>query len=180
MANNDIVPGFDDERAEGLGIGLGVVPGIERSLVLTLNGHLDTFSALSFGRKLKMATDLGFVRLAFDCAGLGGVSSIGIGSLFVVMKAVRPEGDIVLFNLHPRILDIFRLLGFADIFNVRDGLDDAVMFFCSVEGAGHGFPVGFPCPACAEGLRAPKPGRFRCPRCEAVLSVDSAGGFFLG
>jgi hypothetical protein len=42
------------------------------------------------------------------------------------------------------------------------------------------FPKLLKCPNCAKKLRAPKAGRFHCPECTRVLSIDESGNLILG
>ena len=45
MTNNDIVPGFDDEKDESLKIKLQKVNEVEGCLVLYLTGYIDTYNS---------------------------------------------------------------------------------------------------------------------------------------
>jgi len=181
MRNDDIVPGFDDENDDGLKIGLAEVPKVAGCLLLALNGHIDTYNSPRFQKRVRLAVDRGFVRLVFDCGGLTGISSAGIGSFATLLKTVRPKGDIVLFNIMPRVYEILRLLGFSSLFNIRGGFDEALEFFAEGEnGPPATFPHEFQCPMCLKKLEAQDPGRFRCPECGAVLSVGLDGLISLG
>ena len=183
MTNNDIVPGFDEEKDDSLKIKLQKIDSVEGGLILFLTGYIDTYNSTFFQKRVNRAIDAGFHRLIVHCAGLGYVSSTGIGSFTAFLKSVRPKGgDLVLLEIQPKVYEVFQLLGFAQFFNIKDSLDEAVEFFSKggmVEPQGV-FPKIFKCPICAKKLKAVKAGRFRCSECKTILAIDTAGQVFLG
>lgn len=188
MVNNDIVPGFDDEKDESLKIWLQNVPDVLGCLVLTLNGYIDTYNSNFFQMQVQRAVDMGFIKLIFNCSGLNYVSSTGIGSFTAFLKAVKSRGgDLVLLGMQSKVYEVFQLLGFSQFFNIQNSLDEAMNFFrnetvMSDDGMEEAtvFPKIFPCPMCSKKLKAVKIGRFRCPGCKTILSVDEAGVVSLG
>ena len=183
MLNNDIVPGFDDEKDESLRIKLQKVSDVEGCLVLILNGYIDTYNSNYFQKRVQKAIEAGFVRLIFSCNGLNYVSSTGIGSFTSFLKTVKPKGgDLVMHEIQPKVLEVFQLLGFSQFFNIKDALDDAITFFQhSPTGQVQGlFPMIISCPICSKKLKSVKPGRFRCSECKTVLAIDDAGKVTLG
>lgn len=183
MTNNEIVPGFDEEKDESLKIRLQKVDAVDGCLVLYLTGYIDTYNSNFFQKRVNRAIESGFTKMIFHCAGLNYVSSTGIGSFTAFLKAVRPRGgDLVLLEIQPKVYEVFQLLGFSQFFNIKDSLDDAVQFFnkgsASVES--DIFPKTFKCPICSTKLRATKPGRFRCSNCRTILAIDANGQVFLG
>ncbi|GHV24648.1 anti-sigma factor antagonist [Spirochaetia bacterium] len=185
MANNDIVPGFDDEKDESLKIKLQKVPEVDRCLVLYLTGYIDTYNSNYFQKRVAKAIEAGFIRLIFHCKGLNYVSSTGIGSFTAFLKSAKPKGgDLVLLEIQPKVYEVFQLLGFSQFFNIKDNLNDAVSFFRG-SGGGAGdqatlFPKVFSCPICSKKLKALKAGRFRCSECKTILAIDDSGQVFLG
>jgi anti-sigma B factor antagonist len=132
MGNNDIVPGFDDEKDESLDIKLEDVPGIEGCLILTLNGRIDTDNSMYFQKHVQKLAQAGFMRLIFNCAGLNYVSSTGIGSFTSFLKMLKPKGgDLVLLEIQPKVNEVFQLLGFSQFFAIKNSLEEAVGFFHS-------------------------------------------------
>jgi anti-anti-sigma factor len=183
MINNDIVPGFDDEKDESLKIKIQTVPDVEGCLVLTLNGYIDTYNSNYFQKRIHKTIEAGFVRLIFHCGGLNYVSSTGIGSFTTFLKAVKPKGgDLILLEIHPKVYEVFQLLGFSRFFQIKDSLDDSIGFFRDSVPAEIPliFPNTFPCPVCTKSLKAIKPGRFRCSECKTVLSIDYTGKVLRG
>jgi len=184
MNNNDIVPGFDDEKDDSLKIRLQKVDSVENCLTLFLTGYIDTYNSNFFQKRVGKAIEAGFVRLIFNCGGLNYVSSTGIGSFTAFLKAVRPRGgDIVLLEIQPKVYEVFQLLGFSQFFNIKDNSDEALNFFKQGGEQGQAasvFPKIFSCPICNKKLKASKPGRFRCSECKTILAIDNAGQVFLG
>ena len=183
MANNDIVPGFDSEKDESLKITLQKVDRINQCLALHLTGYIDTYNSNYFQQRIQRVIDTGYVKLIFDCRGLNYVSSTGIGSFTAFLKVVKPKGgDLVLFEIQPKVYEVFQLLGFSQFFNIKDNLDDAINYFGKYPG-NEGitlFPAVVTCPICSKKLKALKPGRFRCSECKTILAVDNNGQIFLG
>ncbi|GHV82651.1 anti-sigma factor antagonist [Spirochaetia bacterium] len=183
MTNNDIVPGFDDEKDESLKIKLQKVDEVEGCLVMYLLGYIDTYNSNYFQKRVARAIEAGFNRLIFQCNGLNYVSSTGIGSFTAFLKSVKPKGgDLVLLEIQPKVYEVFQLLGFSQFFNIKDTLDESVNFFRTGAASGQAtlFPKVFSCPICSKKLKAIKPGRFRCSECKTILAIDNAGQVFLG
>ena len=183
MANNDVVPGFDDEKDDSLKIKIDKIDEAPRCLMLTLTGYIDTYNSNFFQKRVQKAIEGGFVRLIFQCAGLNYVSSTGIGSFTSFLKMVKPQGgDLVMLDIQPKVYEVFQLLGFSQFFNIRDNIDDSINFFNSDQAQEKPsvFPKVVSCPLCQKKLKAIKPGRFRCSECKSILAIDEAGQVLLG
>jgi len=183
MNNNDIVSGFDDEKDENLKIKLHDVPDVEGCLVLALHGYIDTYNSTLFQNRVQRAIDAGFIRLIFNCNDLQHISSTGIGSFTVFLKAVKSQGgDIILLNIQTEVYEVLQLLGFSQFFNIQTDLNESIDFFRSHEAPQETeiFPKIFECPFCSKNLKAVKPGRFRCSHCKTILAVDNTGAVSLG
>jgi len=132
MSNNDIIPGFDNEKDESLNIKLENIPEIEGGIILTLNGRIDTDNSASFQKHIQKLVEAGYMRLIFNCSGLEYVSSTGIGSFTSFLKVLKPRGgDIVLLEIQPKVHEVFQLLGFSQFFAIKKTLEEAVGFFNS-------------------------------------------------
>src|SRR6056297_856839 len=183
MSNNEIVPGFYEEKDESLKIRLQKIDSVEGCLVLYLTGYIDTYNSNFFQKRVNRAVEAGYTKLIFHCSGLNYVSSTGIGSFTAFLKAVKPRGgDLVLLEIQPKVYEVFQLLGFSQFFNIKDNLDEAVEFFKKggVATESEVFPKIFKCPICSKKLKATKAGRFRCSECKTILAIDSSGHVFLG
>lgn len=181
--NNDIVPGFDDEKDDSLKIKLQKVDEVQGCLVLYLTGYIDTYNSNYFQKRVQKSIESGFIRLIFHCGGLNYVSSTGIGSFTAFLKAVKPRGgDLVLLEIQPKVYEVFQLLGFSQFFNIKENLEESVAFFADKgdQDKTGPFPKIFKCPICSKKLKAVKAGRFRCSECKTILAIDNAGQVFLG
>ena len=152
-SNNELVPGFNDERDDSLKINLDRIPDVDKGLVIHLNGYIDTYNSSFFQKRIQKVVDNGYINLIFNCAALNYVSSTGIGSFTAFLKMVKP----------------------------KDSMADSVSFFrngAQVEDTP--FPKIFGCPVCSKRLKATKAGRFRCSECKSILAIDQQGQVFLG
>jgi len=183
MTNNDIVPGFDDNKEDSLKIKIDKISHLPKCLILSLTGYIDTYNSNFFQERVQKAIDSGFTKLIFKCSGLNYVSSTGIGSFTTFLKAVKPKGgDIVLVDIQPKVFEVLQLLGFSQFFNITDSLDDATQFFNAdriIEKISS-FPKVISCPVCYKKLKAMKPGRFRCSECKSIIAIDDNGQVLLG
>lgn len=183
MPNNDIVAGFDDEKDDSLKIMLHRATDVDRCLVLTLTGYIDTYNSNAFQKRVQRAIESGYIRLIFQCSSLNYVSSTGIGSFTTFLKAVKPlGGDLVMLDIQPKVNEVFQLLGFSQFFNIRDSLNDSILFFRSGPSKSKAsvFPKVVACPICSKKLKAIKAGRFRCSECKTILAIDDSGQVLLG
>jgi anti-sigma B factor antagonist len=181
--NNEIVPGFDDEKDDSLKIRLQNFKDVNGLVALYLTGYIDTYNSNNFQKRVGKAIDSGYTKLIFHCSGLNYVSSTGIGSFTAFLKSVKPRGgDIVLLEIQPKVYEVFQLLGFSQFFNIKDNLEEAVNFFRKAGKVGKTqvFPRIFKCPICSKKLKATKAGRFRCSECKSILVIDNSGQVLLG
>ncbi|MDR2923818.1 MAG: STAS domain-containing protein [Treponema sp.] len=184
MTNNDIVPGFDDEKEDSLKIKLQQVTEADGCVVLYLTGYIDTYNSNYFQKRVQKVIENGYIKLIFQCVGLNYVSSTGIGSFTAFLKSVKPQGgDVVLLEVQSKVFEVFQLLGFSQFFNIKETLEDSINFFRTdpaPDNEAPVFPRVFICPICSKKLKALKVGRFRCSECKTILAIDGAGVVSLG
>jgi anti-anti-sigma factor len=180
--NNNLIPGFNDERDDSLKISLEKVENVDNCIILYLNGYIDTYNSQIFQKRVAKVVDAGFINLIFNCTSLNYVSSTGIGALTSFQKMVKPKGgDIVLFEIQSKVYEVFQLLGFSQFFNIKETQEEAIEFFNEepiVQESS--FPKIFACPVCQKKLKATKAGRFRCSECKSILAIDNQGQVLLG
>ena len=168
--NNDLVPGFNDEKDDSLKISLEKINDVDNGLVIFLNGYIDTYNSSFFQKRISKVVESGFVNLIFNCSALNYVSSTGIGSFTAFLKLIQPK-----------VYEVFQLLGFYQFFNIKDSLPDAINFFKQGAPVAESiFPKIFSCPVCSKRLKATRAGRFRCSECKSILAIDQHGQVFLG
>ena len=183
MTNNKIVPGFDDTQIDNLKIKLQSIDEIKNCLLVFLTGYVDTYNSTLFQKQIQKVIDAGYVKLIFQCNSLNYVSSTGIGSFTALLKTVKHHGgDMILSQIHPKVYDVFHMLGFFKFFNIRYNLDDSIDFFKTYKNPEKisVFPAVVSCPICIKKLRAIKSGRFRCSKCKSILAVNEVGSVLFG
>lgn len=180
--NNNLIPGFNDERDDSLKISLEKVDKVDNCIILYLNGYIDTYNSANFQKRVAKVVEAGFVNLIFNCTSLNYVSSTGIGALTSFQKMVKPKGgDIVLFEIQSKVYEVFQLLGFSQFFNIKETQEEAIDFFSEEPVVQESFfPKVFACPVCQKKLKATKAGRFRCSECKSILAIDNQGQVLLG
>lgn len=180
--NNNLVPGFNDEKDDSLKITLEKVAEVSNCLTIHLNGYIDTYNSSFFQKRIAKVVEAGYVNLIFNCSALNYVSSTGIGSFTAFLKLVKPKGgDIVLLEIQPKVFEVFQLLGFSQFFNIKSSYAESLELFKSGSPAVNAvFPVIFSCPVCSKRLKATRSGRFRCSECKSILTVDTQGQVSLG
>ncbi|MDR2797875.1 MAG: STAS domain-containing protein [Treponema sp.] len=183
MSNNEIIQGFDDEQETGLAITLTRIDTLKEGLIVYLGGYLDTYNAAYFQKQVIKGIEAGYTKLIFQCAELTYLSSTGIGSFSNILKLVKSQGGAIVFcDLQPKVYEIFHLLGFTEVFIIKNTLDASLDVFRNGvwEESNQQYPMNFTCPVCASLLQAVHPGRFHCVVCKTILAIDKQGQVFLG
>lgn len=182
MDNNDLVPGFNDEKDGSLEIFLEKIEEASNSVLVTLSGYIDTYNSAYFQAQAAKIISAGFKNIVFNCQKLTYISSTGIGSFTSIEKSAKSSGGEILFTgVQPKVLEVFQLLGFGQVFNIKESVEEAEEYLKKEKGAsGSTFPKIFECPVCSKKLKATKSGRFRCSDCKAIIVIDQSGNVFLG
>ncbi|MBR6259037.1 MAG: STAS domain-containing protein [Oscillospiraceae bacterium] len=88
------------------------------ALNIALEGRLDTTTAPQLDGEIKASVD-GLTELTFDLAGLDYISSAGLRVLLSAQKAMNRQGQMVIRNVKPEIMEIFEVTGFVDILTIE-------------------------------------------------------------
>ncbi len=150
---------------------------------LVLNGYLDTYNSPEFQSHINTLINTGIQCIIFNCNGLNYISSTGIGAFTAFLKLMKSKkGDMALFGLQKKVMEVFQLLGFTKFFKIAGDLDSAMLllksgniFEASVTKKESVFPLIFQCPHCEKKLKTAKSGKFRCSGCKEVIVVDENG-----
>ncbi len=95
--------------------------------IIGLCGKLDANSSPGVEKRLLAILDQGEVRIVFDFSELNYISSLGLRVLFVVAKRVQEEkGRLALASLSSHIYEIFKIVGFTNVFSIYPTSDEAV------------------------------------------------------
>lgn len=170
----ELVPGFYSESDDTLNLVLEPLEGVEKGAVIRMSGYLDGFNVGFFSRRVERVIDRGFLFLSFDLTEVTYISSRGIGAFSSFLKLLKARGGTIhLYGVRPKVLEVFRILGFLEYFNIGKSREEAARGFRNAGTAS--FPIRVPCPVCGKALRVPGPGRGRCPACKCLLTIDSRG-----
>jgi anti-anti-sigma factor len=84
------------------------------TVVLTLNGRLDTVNAPLLESKIKEQEDI--TELTLDFKGVNYISSMGLRVLLQVKKAMKAEGGkFSIINMQDSVREIFEMTGFLNL-----------------------------------------------------------------
>ncbi|MDR0628596.1 MAG: STAS domain-containing protein [Treponema sp.] len=183
MSNNDIMQGFDDAQETGLTIKFTHIDTLQGGILVYLIGYLDTYNTDYFQKRVIQGIEAGYTKVIFQCGELTYLSSTGIGSFSWILKLVKAQGGAIVFcNLQPKVYEIFQLLGFTEVFIIKNTLDASLEVFRNRgwEESNQRYPLSLTCPVCARSLQAVQPGRFHCVACKTILAMDTQGQVFLG
>lgn len=182
MDNNSLVSGFDELTNDSLHITLVSDDSFGEGIIIALNGYIDIYTANFFQGQIEKILAAGYINLIFNCKDLNYVSSTGIGVFSSLLKNIKLQGgDIVLVNMPEKVLEVFQLLGFSQLFLFKDSIEEAIAFYHQeVETEEPVFPMIFSCPVCSKRLKTTGSGRFRCSECKSILAVDEKGNILVG
>lgn len=87
-------------------------------LTAAIEGRLDTLTAPEFEEKLEPELE-DTEKLVLDLAELEYISSAGLRVLLSAMKVMEEQGEMVLRNVRPDVMDVFEVTGFIDMLNIE-------------------------------------------------------------
>jgi len=92
---------------------------IGKSVVLTLNGRLDTVNAPLLENKIKEQEDI--TELTLDFEGINYISSMGLRVLLQAKKAMKADGaKLSIINMRDSVREIFEMTGFLNLMAQED------------------------------------------------------------
>ncbi len=154
--------------------------------LVTLTGYVDSYNSKYFQETIIKNIKNGDTKLIMNCHGLSYLSSAGIGSFVAISEELKNKGFLVIYSVHPKVLEVFNLLGFTKFFNICDTYEESFQkaqslfsgddrpVLSDVEGKVV-FPFSFECKVCGKRLKAAKSGKYRCPLCQCAITIDSNG-----
>ena len=94
--------------------------------VFVLEGRIDTQGAVDLDLALQAAVSEGQHKMVLDMAEVRYICSAGLRTLAdVFTKNREQDGDLKLVALNPKVLRVFRIIGFDKFFSVYDTLEAA-------------------------------------------------------
>ena len=86
-------------------------------LTIALDGRLDTFTSKDLEAELRSSLN-GISFLEFDFEKLSYITSAGLRIMSVAQKIMNRQGRLVIRNMQPDVLDVFRMTGLSDIMEI--------------------------------------------------------------
>ena len=97
------------------------------SLVITLEGRVDSSNASEFNTQLEQATSASELGVVLDCENLQYISSAGLRVILATAKNLQAgQRKFVICTLTDPIQDIFVISGFDQIINIQGSRADAL------------------------------------------------------
>ncbi|MFP4057368.1 MAG: STAS domain-containing protein [Candidatus Brocadiia bacterium] len=160
--------------------------GVEEGALVHLEGVLDQPTLQGFLSRLDEVRAQGTTRALLGMEGVSYANSTALGALVTQADAFRDAGgELALLSPQPKVDLVLDMLGLKSVFKVFESLREARGHLAGAAGpsapeaAEPGKPSAFPvraeCIACKVLLELPQEGRYRCPRCSAVYTVDASG-----
>jgi anti-sigma B factor antagonist len=88
-----------------------------------LDGRIDTVGAQALERALKQTLTDGRYSMVLDMAQVDYISSAGLRTLADALSQSRENGgDIKLAGVNPKVLRVFRIIGFDRFFSIHDSV----------------------------------------------------------
>jgi anti-sigma B factor antagonist len=95
--------------------------------VLQADGRLDAEAAPALESELDVALNSGHNRVVLDLSSATYISSSALKVLVAAWRRARAHGgDLILAGLHPRVREIFEMVGFDRIFTIRETAKQAI------------------------------------------------------
>ncbi len=82
-------------------------------LIAEISGRLDTLTSPELEEQLEPEL-AGVEKLVIDLAGLRYISSAGLRVLLSVMQIMEEQGEMVVRNVTPQVMDVFEVTGFIE------------------------------------------------------------------
>jgi len=102
----------------------------EEISVLTIKGYLDAHTAPDFEKAIQELLENDRYKIVIDFAELNYISSAGLGVFMGFIEDVRKNGgDIKLAQLNDRVFKIFDLLGFPNLYEIYENIEQAIEKF---------------------------------------------------
>jgi anti-sigma B factor antagonist len=97
---------------------------------LMVEGRLDAVTVPAFEQTLQRLLAEGQFRFIVDLGAVSYISSSGLRALLTARRLARSRGgEVFLCQLHPRVREIFEMVGFLSVFSVYPTCQEAANAF---------------------------------------------------
>jgi anti-sigma B factor antagonist len=116
-----------DREIENLTINACKASHLEKGLIISLWGAIDTYNSQQFHNIINDLVKKGYINIIFSCSNLNYVSSMGIGTFIDLLEKVKiDDGNIVFSEMQEKIMQVFNKLGFMTFFRFEENLEKAL------------------------------------------------------
>ena len=139
----------------------------DKYLLVSLTGKIDTFNGEAVMARLKSLVTTGYDHIMLDCGKLTSIDDMGAG-VFICLDSLLKveESNLALLKIQGQPKELLEELGYLELFSQTDDIH-----IPPVKPAASEFPKVFECPNCGRKVKAPAPGRYRCPKCKEPIRV---------
>lgn len=136
-------------------------------LLVSLDGVLNTFNGEAVMARLKELVNTGYDHIMLDCEKLTSIDDMGAG-VFICLDALLKveESGLALLKIQGQPKEHLEELGYLELFSQTQDIH-----IPPAKPAASEFPKIFECPNCGRKVKAPAPGRYRCPKCKEPIRV---------
>jgi anti-anti-sigma factor len=128
-SNNEIIPGFDDEKEKDLRITIKKNNAVKSCLDIYLAGHIDPYNFCHLNNQILKAIENGYTTIILHMAEISFLSSSAIGGTAQFFKEMEARGSkIVLIEMQQAIYERYKLVGFDRTINIKKNLEEAILF----------------------------------------------------
>ncbi len=136
-------------------------------LLVSLTGRINTFNGEAVLDRLKGLVTTGYDHIMLDCEKLTYIDDMGAG-VFICLDSLLKveESSLALLKIQGQPKEHLEELGYLELFSQTQDIH-----IPPAKPAASEFPKIFECPNCGRKVKAPAPGRYRCPKCKEPIRV---------
>ena len=136
-------------------------------LLVSLDGVIDTFNGEAVMSRLKELVNTGYDHIMLDCEKLTSIDDMGAGVFICLDSLLKIEGSgLALLKINGQPKELLEEFGYLNLFSQTEDLA-----LPPAKPTASEFPKIFECPNCGRKVKAPSPGRYRCPKCKEPIRV---------
>ena len=139
----------------------------DKYLLVSLSGEINTFNGEAVLDRLKSLVTTGYDHIMLDCEKLTSIDNMGAGVFICLDSLLKVEGsNLALLKIQGQPKELLEELGYLELFSQTPDIN-----IPPAKPAASEFPKIFECPNCGRKVKAPAPGRYRCPKCKEPIRV---------
>ena len=95
--------------------------------IIKIHGDLDASSAVSLDNEISALIESNEKHILIDCEDLNYIASAGLGVFMSYLQDLADKEIIMqLFSLNEKVLEVFNILGLAELINIVPNKDSAI------------------------------------------------------